>query len=322
MRRVVPADIAARPFEAIRSRCARVAERARFVHIDESALSRYTAQLPLEEVRTPGVTSLPALDDPETLTAFVLQLDSVNFGSGYFPHLRKLPGKSGYRTVEARLLARFEEKGALSPEELAGFRAKDAADLFEQDLDAEPIAELMDLFARAFRSLGLLVATRFDGCFSNLVEAADRSAAQLLRILIEMPLYRDIARYEDFDVPFFKRAQIASADLALALPGGLGRFEDLDELTIFADNLVPHVLRMDGVLIYDRELLARIEREERLESGSSEETEIRACGVHAVERLASLSGLRAADLDHWLWTRGGGSHYKARPRHRARSVFY
>ncbi len=37
----------------------------------------------------------------------------------------------------------------------------------------------------------------------------------------------------------------AAIDLALA---GVAEFDDLDRLTIFADNLVPHVLRVDGVL--------------------------------------------------------------------------
>ncbi len=41
------------------------------------------------------------------------------------------------------------------------------------------------------------------------------------------------------DRGFYKRAQIVASDLALA---GVARFADLDRLTIFADNLVPHVL--------------------------------------------------------------------------------
>ena len=54
------------------------------------------------------------------------------------------------------------------------------------------------------------------------------------------------------DVPFYKRAQLTAADLSLAFDGkGLGSFEDLDQLTIFADNLVPHVLRVDKVLLYE-----------------------------------------------------------------------
>ena len=57
---------------------------------------------------------------------------------------------------------------------------------------------------------------------------------------------RGMAMFDDRG--FYKRAQIVAADLALA---GVARFRDLDRLTIFADNLVPHVLRCDGVLVYD-----------------------------------------------------------------------
>jgi hypothetical protein len=97
--------------------------------------------------------------------------------------------------------------------------------------------------------------------------------------------------------------------------------------TAFADNLVPHVLRLDGVLTYDDELVARIHTGELLTAGSPEEVEIRALGVHAVERLRTALAELGHDVPSWLldqvlWERGGGATYKAVPRHRARSVFY
>lgn len=101
-----------------------------------------------------------------------------------------------------------------------------------------------------------------------------------------MPLFNDVERYHGLEVPFFKRAQLTAADLHLAFQGqGLGHFTDLDQLTIFADNLVPHVLRIDKVLRYEDDLAARIDREEPIPAGSPEEVEIRACAVHAVELL-------------------------------------
>jgi hypothetical protein len=102
---------------------------------------------------------------------------------------------------------------------------------------------------------------------------------------------------------------------------GVADFWDLDELTIFADNLVPHVLRVDGVLVYDPELSARIDREELLPPGE-EEREIRACAVHACERIAARLNVPPRILDVWLWNRGQQPHYKAIPRHRTRTVFY
>ena len=92
---------------------------------------------------------------------------------------------------------------------------------------------------------------------------------------------------------------------------------------MFADNLVPHVLRLDGVLGFDPRLVARIEREELIEHGSPEEVEIRACAVHAVELIVGArSDLTAAQIDESLWRRGQEPRYKARPRHRSRCTAY
>jgi hypothetical protein len=160
-----------------------------------------------------------------------------------------------------------------------------------------------------------------------LIEEAGGSGAALIASLLAMPLYRDVAVHDGITVPFLKRAQLTVSDLAHALPESLGRFRDLHELTIFADNLVPHVLRIDGVLRFTPDLVARIEAGETIAWGSAEEVEIRACAVDAVEQIVLLVRARSAavharDLDDWLWRRGGGPAYKARPRHRTRCPYY
>src|SRR5438132_558734 len=92
---------------------------------------------------------------------------------------------------------------------------------------------------------------RIDGSFDALVGAADGSAVRLVELLQAMPMYRDVATYNGRTVPFLKRAQITASDI--------GTFGDLDQLTIFADNLLPHVLRLDGVLTVEPALVALIE---------------------------------------------------------------
>ena len=101
----------------------------------------------------------------------------------------------------------------------------------------------------------------------------------------------------------------------------------IEHFAIFADNLVPHVLRVDGLLRYDPALAARIDAEELIPAGSPEEIEIRATALHTVELLVAAlhrSGqpISAAELDYLLWNRGQLPLYKARPRHRTRTVFY
>jgi hypothetical protein len=81
------------------------------------------------------------------------------------------------------------------------------------------------------------------------------------------------------------------------------------------------VLRMDGVMRYEASLAERIDREELLPPGD-QETEIRACAVHTCELIAARLDVPPRVLDTWLWNRGQDPRYKARPRHRTRTVFY
>ncbi|HLG11026.1 MAG TPA: queuosine salvage family protein [Dehalococcoidia bacterium] len=313
--------------DEVRVACARVADQARWVRIDDARLEAYAGSLPGQAAMEGVASKYYYAGTPEETSAFVLTFTSVNFSSGWNPHLRKLPGSSGSITLMTRLRQRFEEKGAMTADELAGITAGDCAALFGQVIEP-PVDELMDLFAQGWNDLGRYLLERFDGSFSGVVEAAGHSAERLIELLLAMPLYRDIARYRGSDVPLLKRAQIASADLSAAFGGqGPGRFDDLARLTIFPDNLVPHVLRLDGVLEYDEELIERINREELLAHGSEEEVEIRAVAVHAVERIVDVCRgqgreITAARLDDHLWLKGQGTSYKAVPRHRCRNPHY
>ncbi len=274
-------------FDEIRSACGELADRARHVGIDRSRIAAYAASLILDQGRAPSIDRAHHyIADPESTVAFFLTLDTVNFGSGYFPHLRKKPGLSGYFTIANSLKERFETQGPLTAADLCVLTSSDCRSNFGQVSDGGPVDELMGLFAQALNDLGRFLASRFGGRFVGPVEAAGHSAERLVKLLTEMLFFRDTARYADFTVPFYKRAQLTVADLALALgKEGLGRFDDLDRLTIFADNLVPHVLRCDGILHYDDSLAARVDQGDLIPAGSPEEVEIRACAVHAVELI-------------------------------------
>jgi Potential Queuosine, Q, salvage protein family len=286
--------------DEVRKSCAAIAADARWVKIDLGAAGRIE----------PGP---PPVLDPERhylegsraeVCTYLLTLDAINFGSGWFPTLRKRPGCSGYYTVAWALADHFRAHGPWSPEELELLDGPRVAAVLGQDHDHE----LMALYAEALRDLGRFLEGR---SALELVSAASGSAVKLADALARgMPFFDDRG--------FYKRAQIVPNDMALA---GVADFYDLDELTIFADNLVPHVLRVDGVLVYDEELSARIDREELLPPGE-EEREIRACAVHACERIATRLSVPPRILDVWLWNRGQQPHYKAIPRHRTRTVFY
>jgi len=301
--------------EEVRAHAAQVVQGARWVRIDEPALAA------LAERPVGDPIPAPALD-PERhylegsradVATYLLALDAINFGSGWFPTLRKrrdpATGRavSGYNTIAWTLADRFRAAAPWTTADLRAMRTDTVAAVLGQRADHE----LMALYAQALRQLGAFLG---DASALDLVAAARGSAVAFATTLASgMSMYRDTG--------FYKRAQIAPADLAL---GGIGDWHDLDRLTIFADNLVPHVLRCDGVLVYDERLAAHVDAEHPLVRGweLEAEREIRASAVHACALLAGRVGRSEPALDQWLWTRGQEPQIKARPRHRRRCVFY
>jgi hypothetical protein len=316
--------------EEVRATCARIATQARSVRID------------LDAVGVVQPADPPPLDpehhylegDAADVADYMLALDTINFGSGWFPTLRKRTSQgepvSGYFTVSWALADHVRAHGPPGAAWLASLSTTEIAKILGQ----RPDHELMSLYAQALRALGRFLkdsprgraGSRGDAPSAPPDDSRDRppvrraldlvaesggSAERLVRMLAH-----GMAMFDDRG--FYKRAQILANDLALA---GVAEFHDLDRLTIFADNLVPHVLRCDGVLVYDDELAARIDRGEHLTLGGAER-EIRGCAVHACELISKRTGIPARTIDTWLWTRGQAPEYKARPRHRCRTVFY
>ena len=109
--------------DQVRAASAEIAANAGSVRIDLDAL----------ETLDPGPR--PEMDperhylegDPADVAAYVLALDAINFGSGWFPTLRKRRGPdgaavSGYFTVAWGLTDRFRAHGAWTNAELRAMR--------------------------------------------------------------------------------------------------------------------------------------------------------------------------------------------------------
>ncbi len=285
--------------DLVRRHCAAVAASARWVRIELEAAVPASGGAGLD-------AAVYLLDAPaDEVARYVLIVDAINFGSGWFPMLRPY-GEPATDAIARRLTAHARRRGGCwTAAELRELDARTVAAVLEQDT----AHELMRLYARALNQLGTWLGER---SALDVVAAAggsaDRFAAALAR---GMPFFDDRG--------FYKRAQITANDLVLA---GVASFADVDRLTVFADNLVPHVLRTDGVLVYAPELAAAIDAGLLLPAGSEQEREIRACAVHACELLARRAGVPPRRLDNWLWNRGSRAPYSLRPAHLTRTVFY
>ena len=133
-------------FARIRDRCEWVADRATHVRIDDRGLAGLAAEL--AKAIAVGDEKSPPLDpahhlvvDAPTTVAYVITMDAINFGSGWFPHLAKRPGLSGYLTLATALAERFERDGPWSADELTCLSSRECAAALDQDTGNPEVAE-------------------------------------------------------------------------------------------------------------------------------------------------------------------------------------
>ena len=299
--------------EDIALSCAWVSRQAGHVSVNHDKIADYTR---LITRKYPVITQMGGddhyiSDDREATAAYILALDSINFGSGYFAIARECGLELEYAVIAGGLKKSFERGEFKTPRQWVGITAEDFSRMISVPLGKHPeLDKLLHSFETHLRETGNILVTEYDGKVLNLLAACDGSALKLANIAAWKG-FHDVHPYKGRDIPILKRTQILAADMNLAL-GGL---RDIDKLTIFADNMVPHVLRCDGILAYTSD--------EVIESGSEKEIEIRACAIHVVELMKQhAKGLTAVNLDHMLWHRGYEPDlYRQKP-HRTLGVWY
>lgn len=259
---------------------------------------------------------------PKTVQ-FIFVMDAMNFC--FWP-------SEGfeYDTLAVSLKNVLEsDPNALDADKLASVTSETVHSWFPKKCPIPNLSERVD----RLQELGSVLDKEFGGLAANLVAAAKGSAVSLVRlILMYFPGFRDTVVHEGRLIHFYKRAQILVADIW----GAYGRpkdhnhpycFNDMKELTMFADYRVPQILRHVGILKYSDRLAAMIDSFTEIPFGSPEETEIRACTVVAVEMLQkelSAQGLflLSVELDWLLWQRGEDMKDDIAPHHRTLTIYY
>ena len=138
-----------------------------------------------------------------------------------------------------------------------------------------------------------------------MVIAANKSAVGLVRrTLALLPGFRDTTVLDGKLVHFYKRAQILVGDLWSAFDKpAMGSaspfaFDDIDQLTIFADYRIPQLLHHLKVLEYDQDLSSCIYSHAELPSGSR--MEVLLTSALLVPFLKLSIRLRCARVLWWL----------------------
>jgi len=163
---------------------------------------------------------------------------------------------------------------------------------------------------------------------TKFVLSANHSAKILLeKIYCELPYFDDISFYKTRKIYFLKKAQILIADIYGAFKGkDIGYFKDLNYLTCFPDYLLPKILTHYEILKYSKDLEEKIKNKKLIPAGSSEEVEIRANTVWAIEILKNYLNklglkIRSFELDWYLWNKAERLKSKL-PHHLTKTIYY
>jgi len=196
---------------------------------------------------------------------------------------------------------------------------------------------LLEKRVECLHEVGRVLIDKFAGSFSKVMSLCDNSATKLLEIVLEnFPCFNDSSEFEGLTVSFHKRAQILVADIWCLFEGtGRGGFNNIEQLTMFADYRVPQSLQHYQVMVYSKELQDYLEADKMLQSGDRWEQEIRGCSIEAVERVTRRAkemldekGLKAIVnsilVDQFLWgyRRQHAEVMKSIPYHKVRSIYY
>ncbi|RUS28773.1 hypothetical protein BC938DRAFT_481463 [Jimgerdemannia flammicorona] len=213
----------------------------------------------------------------------------------------------------------------------------------------EELASLVIYGVERYRTIIRSFAQKFDGNFSNCIRESKQSAMQLIDMVVrEFESFKDEHLFLGRQVRekcFVNRriSRFAIRNKRACFEGdSFGKFDDIDEVTMFADYRVPLALYHLSALSYSQRLLDLLHARTPLASSSPEEIEIRGNSIWAVELIRQeiqqiiddehvaegshrqKMKVNAILLDFYIWDHAKEIQGKngTVPAHRTRSIYY
>ena len=181
--------------------------------------------------------------------------------------------------------------------------------------------------------VGQILVEEYKGDWLNFVKSGPKKLYQngeglIERLVSQFERFRDTSIYLGEEVHFLKLAQLAFWGIHREL-GKYGDFyiEDMENMTAFADYIVPVALEKMKIITYSEKLKNKIEQGVLIESDSIEEIEIRAATLFVTAQLTEeINRLKLEEekiiipqLDFKLWT---DFHANKSPHHLTKTIMY
>ncbi|MDH3745306.1 MAG: queuosine salvage family protein [Acidobacteriota bacterium] len=305
-----------------------VVDAARHVRIHDDKLHEVAAWMAAEDLSWPEFFSPLHPKDERDCLDFIFLYNTINFAFTDFATreiFRVRYADREWSDTEAMVACLKRALDGGLPVLEGGFLADLTLGDLEKIFAGNIRMPMLDERLAIFREVGRRLVSDFQGRFHHFLAdgpqrlydpAGDRNGL-LERLVDVFPSFFDSSSHQGRSVLFHKRAQLLWWMVSCLLrESNRVVIKDLDQLTAFADYIVPMALNLHGILRYEPALTQAIATGGLLGRDSEEEVEIRAATIWAVHRLtAEVNRLRPPDLqiiepvvDARLWTRFHCTH--------------
>jgi hypothetical protein len=275
-------------------------------------------------------------NDPDVLMDFTLVVNTMNFAfTDFSTGVKFETDYMGKRWCDSEAMVACIHRAInaeipfFSGEYLSKVTRKDLESVFSGTIEMPMLDERVVLF----NEVGRVLVEKYQGRYSNFVRScASRLYANgdglLERLTTEFPRFRDVSMYHGSEVHIFKLAQLGIWGMHLALsPRGAWKLEDADNLTAFADYIVPVGLRVMNIFEYTPELEKQINSLVEVKRDSEAEVELRASSIYVIAKLTEeinkrrpgMEPLLQPQVDFRFWKTYHATHW---PHHLTKTVMY
>ena len=191
---------------------------------------------------------------------------------------------------------------------------------------------MADEKVKILNNVGDTLVTKYGGDWINFIDDGPKKLYDNGEGLVER-LIRDFKRFDDYSifenekVYFLKLAQLAFWGIHRELSKIYFHIEDMENMTAFADYIIPVALESFGIVKYSSELKEKINSGILIDRDSIEEIEIRSTSIYVTAKLTELINkykneeekIIIPQLDFKLWT---DFHADERPHHLTKTIMY
>lgn len=207
----------------------------------------------------------------------------------------------------------------------ANLSSEEFSDILRANTEIPLFKERLEII----NEIGRIVLEKYNGRIANLIKESKHDSQKLLNIIIvNFPAFKDKSVYQGQSIIFNKRAQLLTSDIFQIFQGqGFGELKNIDSITACADYKLPQILRKFGIFTYSTELASKIDQKIELEHHSSEEIEIRANTIWAIEYIKQMVSkknpkIMSSEVNDHLWLATQEKFPDDKPYHRTRTTAY